>query len=102
MKIENDIDEEDNIHYWVYDKKTDWFVLLFWIVTVSRSEIYQFFSCEEAALHVHGLSSVSPLLNSCPSISLSVTAINLYVGMEHGKQRYRKYYGGGASLHNRF
>ena len=39
VKIENDIDEKDDINYWVYDKNTDVFILLLWVVTV-RSEIF--------------------------------------------------------------
>ena len=39
VKIENDIDEKYDIHYWVYDKNTDVFILLLWVVTV-RSEIF--------------------------------------------------------------
>lgn len=43
MEIENDIDEKDYVHYWVYDKKTDRLILLLWVVTVSWSEIFVLF-----------------------------------------------------------
>ena len=34
MKIENDVDEEDDVYYGVYDKKNDGLLLLLYVVTV--------------------------------------------------------------------
>ena len=36
MKIENDVDEEDDVYYGVYDKKNDGLLLLLYVVTVWR------------------------------------------------------------------